>query len=302
MARRSTSTIEHDPTTEATPEVTPTAATPEAKPEKVEVVIDLTAFEAAVATAAGEADKDTGTVPEANIAEVQHAYRELPSQKAKNAAKGHLNESMRSAMQDGDIASARAFMSLADSLSAPAPKASREPKAPADPTEGFVAKVASVQLAYSLVTSNVPEGVDEAWSAKVDNVIAEAMPQVTAYQAWEANEAEDKGEAPELGYVARTALKVSAGKVPGTKSATPAFTGDRRDVGAHITSAFADELPGKFLTVAEIRAHKSAEYGDSQPSAGAISARLFPKSGHCTVEGITPGQNEKGVRGATKVA
>lgn len=301
MARRSTHTEPDTTATEATVE-TPETETTETKPEKVEVVIDLTAFEAAVATAAAEADKDTGTVPEVNIGEVQHAYRELPSQKAKNAAKAHLNESMRSAMQEGDIASARAFMSLSDSLTAPAPKAAREAKAPADPTEGFVAKVASVQLAYSLVTSDVPEGVNEDWADKVTAVIAEAMPQIEAYKVWDENEAEDKGEAPELGYVARTALKVSAGKVPGVKSSTPAFTGERRDVGAHILSAFADEEEGKFLTVAEIRSHKSAEYGDSQPSAGAISARLFPNSGHCTVPGITPGQNEKGTRGAQKTA
>jgi hypothetical protein len=298
MARRNSTTTEA--TVAETTEATTTEATEAPATEKVEVVVDLTAFQSAVEAAASEADKETGTVPDASISAVQTAYRELPSTKGKNAAKAHLNELMRAAMQDSNIAGARAYMSLSDALTAPAPKAAREPKAPVDPTEGFVAKVAGVQLAYTLVTAEVPEGVAADWSDKVNAALAEAMPQIDAYKAWDANESEDKGDAPELGYVARTALKVAAGKVPGAKSAAPAFTGERRDVGAHITAAFADLESGTFLTVAEIRGHKSAEYGDSAPSAGAISARLFPTSGKTTVEGITPGQNEKGVRGATK--
>jgi hypothetical protein len=79
-------------------------------------------------------------------------------------------------------------------------------------------------------------------------------------------------------------------------------SGSRRDIGAHIASAF-DGLPeGAFLTVAQIRSHRSAEYGDEFPSAGAISARLFPPTGRCTVPGVEPGENERGVRGARRVS
>ncbi|WP_409332795.1 DUF262 domain-containing protein [Trujillonella humicola] len=74
----------------------------------------------------------------------------------------------------------------------------------------------------------------------------------------------------------------------------------RRDIGAHIASAFEGLPDGAFLTVREIRAHRSDEYGDEFPSAGAISARLFPSSGRCTVPGVEPGADERGVRGARR--
>jgi hypothetical protein len=74
----------------------------------------------------------------------------------------------------------------------------------------------------------------------------------------------------------------------------------RRDIGAHIVSAFEGLAEGTFLTVGEIRAHRSHEYGDEFPSAGAISARLFPSNGRCTVPGVEPGENERGVRGARR--
>ncbi|MFC8616587.1 DUF262 domain-containing protein [Micromonospora purpureochromogenes] len=74
----------------------------------------------------------------------------------------------------------------------------------------------------------------------------------------------------------------------------------RRDIGAHIISAFTSLAPGVFLTINQIRNHRSDEYGDEFPSAGAISARLFPLTGRCTVPGVEPGVNERGVRGARK--
>ncbi|MBN1091957.1 DUF262 domain-containing protein [Blastococcus sp. TML/M2B] len=81
----------------------------------------------------------------------------------------------------------------------------------------------------------------------------------------------------------------------------PRSEATRRDIGAHIVSAFAGLPEGAFLTVREIRAHRSDEYGDEFPSAGAISARLFPSSGRCTVPGVEPGENERGVRGARRI-
>lgn len=76
----------------------------------------------------------------------------------------------------------------------------------------------------------------------------------------------------------------------------------RRDIGAHIVSAFEGMPEGGFLTVGQIRSHRSEEYGDEFPSAGAISARLFPSSGRCTVPGVEPGENDRGVRGARRIS
>lgn len=74
----------------------------------------------------------------------------------------------------------------------------------------------------------------------------------------------------------------------------------RGDIAAHIVSAFDEASPGTFLTVGEIRTHRSEEYGNEFPSSGAIAARLFPASGRCTVPGVEPGVNDRGVRGARK--
>jgi hypothetical protein len=54
------------------------------------------------------------------------------------------------------------------------------------------------------------------------------------------------------------------------------------DVAALIQSAFADEPVGAFLRVAEIRQRTNL-------GAGAISARLFPIAGDCTIQGIRGG-------------
>jgi hypothetical protein len=301
MARRKDETTEA-PATDSTTESTTTEATE--APAKAEVTFDLTEFQTAATEAVEASDKSTGTVPEDALGKARSAFQALPSVSAKNAAKKLLNEGMRKAMEADDIASARAYVALQDGVTVKPPKADKEPKAPADPTEGFVSKVAAISLAYNLATTSVPEGVAEDWATKVQEQVAAGLAEVTALNAHEANEAEDKGEAPELGYVARTAVRVASGKAPGAKSGgshTP-FAGTRRDVGAHILSAFDGAEVGTFLTVAEIRSHKSAEYGDDAPSAGAISARLFPTSGKTTVVGIEPGQNDKGVRGALKVA
>jgi hypothetical protein len=75
--------------------------------------------------------------------------------------------------------------------------------------------------------------------------------------------------------------------------------GGRRDIARHIASSFADLPAGTFLTISEIRQHPSPEYGGTMPSAGAISARLFPANGQMTLVGVLP-DRENGVRGARK--
>lgn len=74
----------------------------------------------------------------------------------------------------------------------------------------------------------------------------------------------------------------------------------RRDIGRHIEYVFADRAEGDFLTIAQIRREQSPEYRESAPSAGAISARLFPANGRMTVPGILP-ETRDGIRGARKV-
>jgi len=286
------------PKDQAEAETPATESTTPVEADKAETPIDLTAFQGAVAQAIGTRDDSTGEVPEASVAPVVSAYQALEGQKAKNAAKNFLAEAMKSAMNEMDLPLARANMSLSESLTTA--KAARTEKAPADPTEAFVQRSAALRLATALVEK--PEGVADDAEDKINAVLAEVGPQVEAYRAWLNSDAEDKGDAPEgTSPVVVAAFKVAAGKAAGKRTTSgTAYTGERRDIGKHIAEAFEGAESGAFLTVAEIRNHKSSEYGDNPPSAGAISARLFPASGKCTVEGITPGQNDKGNKGATK--
>lgn len=87
--------------------------------------------------------------------------------------------------------------------------------------------------------------------------------------------------------------------VPGPSTGRHSTSG-RRDIGRHIEHVFSSRAVGEFLTIAQIRREPSPEYGESAPSAGAISARLFPPNGKTTVPGVVP-ETREGVRGATKV-
>lgn len=75
----------------------------------------------------------------------------------------------------------------------------------------------------------------------------------------------------------------------------------RRDIGAHIVHAFRDLPSGTFLTIQQIRNTPSPEYGNEAPSAGAISARLFPSTGSRTTVPDVVAERENGVRGARKL-
>ena len=130
------------------------------------------------------------------------------------------------------------------------------------------------------------------------------QPLAAEYLEWVQNTAEDKGDEPEVNPLVKAAVKLSQGKAAkvGGKSGGSTYSGERRDIAAHITEAFADQEVGTFLTVAEIRKFRSNEYGDSPPSAGAISARLFPggDGSKNTVKGTESDTNEKGIKGARK--
>jgi hypothetical protein len=270
-----------------------------------EVKIDLTDFTAAVEAAVEERDKETGNLAVVLFSPVGAAFRALEGIKAKNAAKHLLNESMRDAMNSLDMPKARAYMLLSDSLTAAAASVARE-RVPADPTEAFVQRVVGLRLASTLAVSHIPAGVKDDWQEKANALLAESDPIAGTYYSWLHNEAEDKGDEPDATTVVKAAVKLASGKsakVGSTPKAPGAlFDGPRRDIGKHIAEAFANEGEGTFLTIAQIRAFVSEEYGENPPSAGAISARLFPTSGKCTLTGVRPEVNEKNNKGAVKAS
>jgi hypothetical protein len=265
---------------------------------------DLTAFQKAVADAFSEADTTTGEVPVASLEGVTAAYRALEGIKAKNQAKAFVNEQMKNEMGKANLAGARAYLKIGDDALVAAAGGKGSEKAPADPTENFVQRVATLQLGYGLTTSNVPEGVADDWSDRVNKLVGEVNEAANSYLAWANSDPETRGDEPEVTAVVRNAVKLAQGKAAkaGTSRGGGTFSGERHDIGEHIVNAFADKEVGDFLTIAEIRNTRSDEYGDNPPSAGAISARLFPKSGKSSMEkvGIKPDQKD-GKKGAVKV-
>jgi hypothetical protein len=280
--------------------------------------VDLTDFEAAVEAAIEGHDNDTGTVPEALIAPVTAEYRKLSGAKAKGAAKRRVDDLMKAGMADMNIGLARAYMVLSDNLTAgPAAKKEREEKPPADPTQAHLQRVGGLQLAHDLVVQNVPEGVAENWEDQLVTLLDAAQNQAAEYTAWLDREDPAEGEEdtpePEVPSWVKAAVKLSRGKsakVTGVKTRTATVGGGigdgiRRDIGEHIRQAFENVESGTFLTISQIRAFKGTEYPhDNPPSAGAISARLFPKGDKaCSLEFVRPGTSSDGKanKGATKV-
>lgn len=309
MARRSNtskSTTEAPEATEGqeatvSTDTTTTESAPKADEKPAETPIDLTGFQKVAKEAADGADSSTGEVSKDAVESVVKEYRALEGVKAKNAAKAWLNEQMKEAMNNDSIQGARSYLQLGESMTAGS-SGSSTPKAPADPTEAFVQRVATLELAEALLEPS--EGVKDDWREKADTLVGESSESAQAYKAWLESDAEDKGDEPEATAVVKNAVKLALGrsaKAGGRASGGGGtFTGERRDIAKHIAEAFADKASGDFLTIAEIKNFSSQEYGSESPSAGAISARLFPTSGKNTVQGVTPGTNDKGNKGAFK--
>lgn len=300
-----TGTQEGTVTTTTEAPAAPAAEAPATEaPKAPEAPIDLTGFQAVANASIAEADVSTGAIPEGELSKVVVVYRGLDGVKAKNKAKAWLNDQMKEAMNGDDIAKARAFLQLHESMTAGSSGGGSKEKVPADPTEAFVQQYATLRLALGLLTPG--EGVAGDWTEKAKELVESSNQSATDYLAWVRNEAEDKGDEPEVSPVVRNAVKLATGKSAKaggrTSSGGSTFSGERRDIAKHIQSAFSDKAAGEFLLIAEIRNHQSEEYGTDLPSAGAISARLFPSSGKCTIEGVEPSTNEKGNKGARKVA
>jgi len=304
MARRTKKDEENTPTSE---EENVTTTAPEETVENdatdtAEEAVDLSAFQTALDSALASADADTGDVAVADRAPVVAAYRDLSGQKAKSEARKVAEQGMKDAMVEGNFTVARAYMVIKDDLTSAPSGGGRRERTPTNPTEAFIETDAALRIAHSLI--HVPENLDEDWEERVNALLESVQPEIDQYKAWLDDENEDKDDAPEVSPVVQRAAKLAAGRAAGrraTGSRAP-YTGTRRDIAKHITEAFEDVDSGGFLTVAEIKNFKSSEYGDDHPSAGAISARLFPAGDkQCNVEGVEPGTNDKS-RGAFKVA
>jgi len=300
MARRNSGAAAQQESTEAVEATVEAPATeaPQAEVKKDEAPIDLTGFQSAVAEALEGADTSTGDIAPAGLESVNKVYRELDGIKSKNQARAWIDEQMKHAIsEEKNIVKAKSFVMLKENLSAGSGGASH-PRTPADPTQAFVQRVVALRLAYTEVTSTVPEGVSEDWKEKVAALAGELAEQVDSYRTWLNDDSEERGDAPEVSPVVRQAFKLAAGKASGGGSR--ASGGPRRDVVKHMEQVFENLDSGSFLTVNEIAKAASTEYGDDRPSAGAVSARLFPKGKepfkNDVIEGFAPEGKPKGAR------
>lgn len=304
MARRdnpSTATADEATEAQSAPEgdAAESTSTTEAPAEAPRADTDLTAFTAAIESAISQRDESTGVMPETVFGAVVEAYRALPDTKARNDAKKYLAAQMRTSMEKLDAPTAKSYMTLQDRGTASAPSATK-PKEPVDPTQAYVEKAVSLRLALNLIPK--PEGLAEDWQDKAKALAESVVPQVTAYQAYLDDTTEGKTEPTDTSAVVKAAFKLAAGRASGGGRTGVTRTGPTRNIANHITEAFAEKASGDFLKISEIKKFKSAEYGDDSPSAGALSARLFPSNGKDPqIAGIKPGQNAEGDRGAFKV-
>lgn len=259
-----------------------------------------------------------GTQPEISTEdgrELRKAYAEL-SVRGKAFARGFAEDKMRDALMAGGE-DAEAFthaiiwshIGTVQKEGVEKPRAERRAKVEVSPAERVAEKVATLKLALEYLENNGEDDVEPDEFAELsDAKVEESYNELETYLDWETRdleEGEEKGEYEgELSPVVRDAarLVLKKGRRPATGGTGRAWTGPRRSPAAHIENAFADKASGEFMTIAEIVAVPSPEYGDDKPSSGAIAARLFPKNGsECTVPGIEPGNSPDGKQGAYKL-
>lgn len=293
------------------------AAAKEAKRAEAESATKefIAAVEAAV-TDEG-VDPSTGTIPQGLVSAVTTAYTKIPGSHRK-AAKDYLTEKMQDSMTKGveDPAlfmRARSYLDLLKAVQAlQAPKGEGVVKAPVNPTEALLNRVVPALLAAHLIIPD--EGVDANWTDQANAKAQALADQVKTYRAYLIENAgkvgDERAPEPEVDPLVIAAAKMAAGKA-GTVRKPKAPKGDgtprvsdgtRRDVAKHIYEYFADKEIGHWASIAEIAGFNSEEYGSGadHPSSGAVTARLFPKSGNCTLEGVVPDARDK--KGARKVA
>lgn len=94
------------------------------------------------------------------------------------------------------------------------------------------------------------------------------------------DESDFTGTLPMTEEDAQTAMKLANRKI--TRKSP------ENDIAAAIRSAFANVPDGTYMKVSDIRKNMDESFMSDSSWDGRISARLFPKSGECTVEGIVP--------------
>ena len=264
--------------TPETPEPTDTKApeeTPKSNGDKPDNKAIFAEFQTVAQKVVGDRDEATGLTEE-QIAPVVEVFRKLDGAKFYNKAREWVMDQVTDAVMPPteDMKLAKAWVKIKDSLKAATPPRAKKP---ADPTEQYIHQRYMLGLAANLIEDNLPDGLAEDWEEQFNKFDEDHAGQVETYQAWLADESDDKGGEPEVDKVVGDAFKLATKKIKRSGGGGKRRPSDaaKRSTFNHIQQVFASLPVGKQLTVAEIANADSEEYGDDHPSPGAINQRLF---------------------------
>lgn len=239
------------------------------------------------------------------------AYMALPGAAAKGKAKDFMGDQMKDwILKSADDASVMpkviAWSVLQTAILERASKKAGTAGPALSPVDSFLAKLATVRVANQLVANDQPDDLPSNWKQNLDEMVQVGLREAKLLNEWQdLPEDQREGEEPKLSPYTAHAVKLASGKGPRKPGrpvgATSTYSGIRRDIAKHIEHAFSDKPSGTWLSINEIRSINSPEYGEVSPSGGAISARLYPKSGKNTVDGIVAELDSNGRKGARKL-
>lgn len=276
-----------------------------------------------------ERDRSTATLPEAVVSKFGEEYRKLDSGQ-KRQARNQITTRVQELLDDDtesmmdSILKAKSYNELMNETKRSAAPTSRAAAAAAkvDPTEAYVDQYLGLALATMALPK--PEGFDEEKAAQSIHKLVGAYndpesdeaKKFQAYLAWSRNaDTENRGDEPEVPEYVKRSVKIAEGKAGGRGRRTGSSGtraprqsgGPQGNIETHVKEALAGREVGEVVSIADIAKFVSSEYGeDKRPSAGAISARLFPSSGGpCTienVEGVLASDSPLGKKGARRTA
>lgn len=197
-------------------------------------------------------------------AAVQAAYASA-DQKGKAAIRAELKALVTKAiMADSDIVAAKRLNSLIDSLKTSPTKSVKE----IDYGLTVAKRIASLRIALQDLESGTVHGLPEGVELDIEDVVNTAL---------------------ELSATDVSDLHVELVESAKTFSTVKFGNSARRDIAAHISEWAASVESGTFGSVQTIANFRSAEYGTDGPSSGAVAARLFPRTGVCTLtDNVSP--------------
>ena len=197
-----------------------------------------------------------GSVDSTDLATVTSAYQALSGTRAKNAARAWVQAQAVVAVNNGNLANARALMvDITNAL-----VAAKATKAAIDPKAAIAARLMAHKIAgLALATDIEDAGLDQ---ASLSDEVTAAI--VEGFETGNLDPA-----------VVNAARKMAAIKVAGHGGRRVTYNGPRRSVKAHIIEAFDDAEAGDYMSIADICAFRSDTYGDDSPSSGAVANALF---------------------------